>query len=109
MKELINQYDEQGERHGSWVGLDSAFRLIYKANYFHGKVHGVYEDYYFNGTLELRAHYHHGKLHGVYEEYYNNGAFRWIRRFRYGNLEGLEKKTTSYRRPVHKSYQLIIR
>ena len=62
MKELINQHDAEGKRHGGWEYsyLNGTFRC--RCYYYHGKLHGVWERYYEDGTLGWRGHYHHGIL-----------------------------------------------
>ena len=45
-----------------------------------GRVHGVWETYYTDGTLKRRDHFHHGTLHGVSEWYYTDGTI-WQREY----------------------------
>ena len=62
---MINQLDEEGRPHGSWV-------------YYHD-----------NGNIKLAANYHHGKLHGVYKKFYHNGVLSESKKFVNGYWEGL--------------------
>ena len=85
MKELINQHDAEGRPHGVW------------------------EDYWGNGTLRGRAHYHHGKLHGVWEGYYSNGTLRWREHWHHGEQKGLAMWRNSQGGITDKTYHLVIR
>jgi antitoxin component YwqK of YwqJK toxin-antitoxin module len=46
---------------------------MYKVNYIDEKRHGLYEDYYSNGTPWYKENYINGELHGLYERYSNSG------------------------------------
>jgi antitoxin component YwqK of YwqJK toxin-antitoxin module len=39
-----------------------------------GRPHGVWEDYYTDGTLWWKCHFHHRKLHGLWEVYREDGT-----------------------------------
>ena len=48
----MNEYNENGERHGPWEKYYSNGKSYWRANYVNGKMHGLYEDYYYtNGNL----------------------------------------------------------
>ena len=54
-----------------------------------GKLHGVYEKYWFNGQLKYKQESKHGKLHGPREWYYQNGQLEWREYQRNGEMHGL--------------------
>jgi antitoxin component YwqK of YwqJK toxin-antitoxin module len=84
MTDTINQHDSQGEQHGLW------------------------ENYWPDGTLWWKGHYHHGKLHGLSERYYKNGTIVWRYRFLYGKVHGLSENY-SHGTPDNKRYYLNIK
>ena len=86
MKELINQLDAEGRRHGVWEGY-----------------------YWGNGTLRWRAHFHHGKWHGVWEGYYSNGTLRWREHWHHGEQKGLATLWDTQGGITDKWYHLVIR
>jgi antitoxin component YwqK of YwqJK toxin-antitoxin module len=94
---LINLYNDKGERHGYWennypngqlwskgnfvdgnrhgyweVYWDNG-NLFYKGNFVNGKRDGYWEAYYSNGKLDFKGYYVNGKKHGSWEWYYSNG------------------------------------
>jgi antitoxin component YwqK of YwqJK toxin-antitoxin module len=85
MKELINQLDSEGRRHGLW------------------------EDYLHNGTLSWRGHYHHGKRHGLWEYYWSTGTLWWRAHWHYGVRKGLATRWDTQGRITDKTYHLVIR
>jgi antitoxin component YwqK of YwqJK toxin-antitoxin module len=70
---LINLYNEKGEKHGYWERYYDNGLVMYKGNYVNGKEHGSWEDYYSNGQLWFKGNYVDGERHGLWEEYYFNG------------------------------------
>jgi antitoxin component YwqK of YwqJK toxin-antitoxin module len=74
---LINLFDENGERHGYWEEYYDNGQLEYKRNYVNGKQHGYWEWYYSNGQLCYKGNYVNGKQHGYWEYYYSNGGLRY--------------------------------
>ena len=70
---LINLYNEKGERHGYWESYWSNGQLWYKGNYVNGQRHGYFESYYDNGQLMYKGDYVNGNRHGYWESYYDNG------------------------------------
>jgi antitoxin component YwqK of YwqJK toxin-antitoxin module len=85
MREQINQRDAEGRRHGVW------------------------EEYWSNGTLEWRVNYHHGKEHGVWEEYRSDGTLMWRAHWHHGTKKGLTKRWDSQGGIASKKYHLVIR
>jgi antitoxin component YwqK of YwqJK toxin-antitoxin module len=85
MKELINQRDAEG------------------------RLHGVWEDYYSNGTLSWRVHWHHGKQHGVWEWYWDNGTLGGRKHWHHGEQKGLDIQWDYQGRITDKAYHLVIR
>jgi len=70
---LINLYNEKGERHGYWEDYWSNGQLCYKGNFVNGQRHGYWERYYSNGKLWYKVNYVNGKEHGYWEDYWYNG------------------------------------
>jgi antitoxin component YwqK of YwqJK toxin-antitoxin module len=70
---LINLFDEKGNRHGYWERYWSNGKLDFKGNYVNGNRHGYFESYYDNGQLYYKGNYVNGKEHGYWESYYSNG------------------------------------
>ena len=85
MKKQINQLDSEGRHHGVW------------------------EDYYSNGTLSWRGHYHHGTLHGVWEGYYSDGTLWWREHWHHCEQKGRETWWGRQGRCTQKAYHLVIR
>jgi antitoxin component YwqK of YwqJK toxin-antitoxin module len=57
---LINQFDENGNKHGYWEVYFSNGDLYYKGNYVNGIKHGYCESYYDNGILHYTGFYDMG-------------------------------------------------
>ena len=74
---LINLYDEKGNRHGLWESYHYNGQLHFKGNYVHGKAHGYWESYWDNGQLNLKGNYVNGTAHGYWEWYYDNGKLHY--------------------------------
>ena len=74
---LINLYNEKGERHGYWEDYYTDGQLSSKGNYVNGKEHGYWEYYWNNGQLMFKVNYVNGKRHGYWESYYDNGRLHY--------------------------------
>ena len=61
---LINLYNEKGEKHGYWEDYYDNGQLAYKGNYVNGEPHGYWEVYYENGKLHYKGYYDMGKRVG---------------------------------------------
>jgi antitoxin component YwqK of YwqJK toxin-antitoxin module len=85
---LINLYNEKGEKHGYWERYYGDGQLYYKGNYVDGKQHGYWEDYYSNGNLAFKGNYVDGKEHGYWESYWYNGKIRYKGTYVDGNRHG---------------------
>jgi len=57
MTETINQYDSQGRLHGVWELYWSDGTLWWRENWLHGKPHGLSEWCYSNDTLDKKRYY----------------------------------------------------
>ena len=64
---LINLFDENGNRHGLWESYYDNGQLYFKANYVNGKEHGYWESYYDNGQLFYKGNYVNGEPHGYWD------------------------------------------
>jgi antitoxin component YwqK of YwqJK toxin-antitoxin module len=74
------------------------------------RLHGVWEDYYFNGKLRWRTPYHHCKRHGIAEDYYLEGTPRWKGNYHHGTLKGVEKFWGNPQKiEIFKGYHLVIK
>jgi antitoxin component YwqK of YwqJK toxin-antitoxin module len=85
MTEPINQRDTQGRRHGVW------------------------EDYWEDGTLNRRRHYLHGKLYGFFEYYLENGTLWWRENYLHGETQGLLELYTPNGTLERKKYRISIK
>ena len=70
--------DEHGKLHGLTEWWYENGTLGYRDNWEHGKKHGLAEVWYENGTLMYRDNYEYGKLHGLSEGWHENGT-QWFR------------------------------
>ena len=70
---LINLFDEKGNRHGYWERYWSNGKLTYKGNYVNGNRHGYWESYFSDGQLNYKGNYVNGKPHGYWDSYWDNG------------------------------------
>ena len=59
---LINLYDEKGNRHGYWESYHDNGQLYYKGNYVNGNRHGYWERYWSNGDLIYKGFYDMGNI-----------------------------------------------
>jgi antitoxin component YwqK of YwqJK toxin-antitoxin module len=81
----MNEYNEQGERHGLWKkywreDYWSDGNLKEKGNYLNGQKHGPWERYYSNGPLRSKGNYLNDKLDGLCENYdWSHGKLKEIR------------------------------
>ena len=53
----MNEYNEQGEKHGPWERYYTNGNSRVKANYVNGQPHGLCEYYYLNGKLAEIEYY----------------------------------------------------
>jgi antitoxin component YwqK of YwqJK toxin-antitoxin module len=82
---LINLFDENGNRHGYWEEYHYNGELAYKANYVNGNRHGYWESYYDNGQLDYKGNYVNGIKHGYWELYYDDGELHYKGFYDMGN------------------------
>ena len=54
-----------------------------------GKLHGVYEKYWFNGQVKYRQESMHGELHGVREFFYQSGDLHLREHYKKGEMHGV--------------------
>ena len=73
---LINLYNDKGEKHGYWEDYYDNGQLAYKGNFVNGNRHGYWESYYADGQLSYKGNYVNGKPHGYWENNYPNGQLR---------------------------------
>lgn len=64
-----------GLKDGPYLKFNNSEQIDLKANYEQDELHGPYWEYQY-GRILKEANYDHGKLEGVYKEYYNNGKVR---------------------------------
>ncbi|MFO8235439.1 MAG: hypothetical protein R6U04_08560 [Bacteroidales bacterium] len=65
----INQKDDQGRKHGTWVKKYPNGKKMYEGDFEHGKPVGEFKRYHNNG--ELQAIMHHSSEQKVFTELYN--------------------------------------
>ncbi len=53
-----------------------------------GKLEGLYNIYYEDGSLKTRCYFHNGKFHGPYNTYYPDGSPEVIVKYEHGNPVG---------------------
>jgi antitoxin component YwqK of YwqJK toxin-antitoxin module len=70
---LINLYNERGEKHGYWEEYYDNGQLMRKGNFVNGNRDGYWEEYRPNGQLLWKGNYVNGNLDGYWEWYYSNG------------------------------------
>jgi hypothetical protein len=85
---LINLFNENGERHGYWEYYYSNGKLDYKGNYVNGKRHGYWEYYYDNGKLFYKGNFVDGERHGYWEKYWSNGKLWYKGNYDNGKQHG---------------------
>jgi antitoxin component YwqK of YwqJK toxin-antitoxin module len=85
---LINLFDEKGNRHGYWEKYYGDGKLSYKGEWVNGKEHGYWESYYDNGKLSYKGNYVNGKKDGYWESYFSNGQLYYKGNYVNGNRHG---------------------
>ncbi len=88
---LINLYNDKGEKHGYWEIYFSNGQLFYKGNFVDGYEHGYWERYYYDGQLEYTGNYVNGNKHGYWEVYWENGQLSYKGNFVNGKQHGCWK------------------
>jgi antitoxin component YwqK of YwqJK toxin-antitoxin module len=73
MTHQVNQYDAEDRPHGVWSDYWEDGTLRWRARYLRGELH-IYEHYWEDGTLSRRRRFHLGKLRGLGEYYYIDGT-----------------------------------
>ena len=63
---MINQRDEQGNRHGPWVVHYENGQLSYKGEYKNGKRYGLWKYYLDNGQLWYKGEFRNSKRIGLW-------------------------------------------
>jgi len=58
---LINLYNEKGQKHGYWESYYKNGQLLSKGSFLNGKRHGDWEYYWDNGQLDYKKTYDNGK------------------------------------------------
>jgi len=84
------KYNTHIEPHGVKISYYPDTKIIEeKVTYANGKLNGLYEEYYSNGTLKLKTYYKNDLKNGLSEQWHNNGR-KWIRsNYKDGELDGL--------------------
>ena len=71
--EIINQYNENGKKHGLWKYYDEDGKLIGGGCYENGKEVGPWKTYWNNGKLLSEGCYKNGEKIGIWKYYDKNG------------------------------------
>ena len=58
---LINLYNDKGQKHGYWETYWGNGQLRYKGSFLNGKMHGDWESYFSNGQLDCKKTYDNGE------------------------------------------------
>ena len=87
---LINLFDENGNRHGYWETYYSNGQLFFKVKYVNGKQDGYFEEYFSNGDLAYKGNYINGERHGYWESYYSKGFYDMGNKVEYNPNEAIE-------------------
>lgn len=69
----LNQFNDQGQKHGMWSSRYSNGQYKLIERYKDGQKHGVCTSYYPNGQTKLAEEYKHGIKDGIWASYYYNG------------------------------------
>jgi antitoxin component YwqK of YwqJK toxin-antitoxin module len=101
---LINLYNEKGEKHGYWERYYGNGRLWYKGNYVDGREHGYWEVYFDNGRLDYKGNYLNGKKHGYWEDYYDNGQLAYKGNYVNGEPHGYWEVYYENGKLIYKGY-----
>jgi antitoxin component YwqK of YwqJK toxin-antitoxin module len=79
---LINLYNEKGEKHGYWEEYWNNGKLESRGNYVNGKREGYWEMFhYLTNHLRCKGNYVNGEQDGYWEWYYTDGEIWWTDRF----------------------------
>jgi len=81
-------FDENGERKGNWVWLDSFGKKEEEGTYLAGKVTDIYKEYFSNGKLQYSTTYSNGIVNGEFKAYNIKGALIEKKNFKEGKLDG---------------------
>jgi antitoxin component YwqK of YwqJK toxin-antitoxin module len=101
-RELINRYDNNGQKHGMWKFFYADGKIMSEGNYKHGKENGYFKEYDKDGNLISTAKYADGtKLEDVAElvkldvrkDYYSDGKVKIAASYnKEGQLEGVRRE-----------------
>ena len=70
----MNQYNNNGEKHGPWEVYYNNGKLNYKVGYINNLCHGLCEIYWDNGQLQFKGEYMMGTEIGFWYEYNPDGS-----------------------------------
>ena len=88
-KDMINQYDKKGFRHGPWEYYYGNGQLSSKGEYKNGELHGPWEYYYDNGQLWRKQNFRNNRRYALLEYYSSNGIISFKGEFKKGKSIGL--------------------
>ena len=74
---------------GCFVHYETSETDFFRGCTAEGKLHGVYEKYWFNGQLKYRQENSHGELHGAREFFYQSGDLKLREHYRNGEMHGI--------------------
>lgn len=80
--------DDQGRRHGAYLGYHPNGKLELKTRYRKGMLHGDYKSYHPSGKIHTTAAYEGGELQGEYVERGTNGKPQLIGNYEDGRKQG---------------------
>jgi antitoxin component YwqK of YwqJK toxin-antitoxin module len=85
---LINLYNERGQKHGYWEEYLPGGQLFSKGHWVNGNRDGHWEFYHSNGQLMWKGRYVNRNRDGYWEDYYSNGQLWSKGRYVNGEREG---------------------
>ncbi len=84
------KYNTHTQPHGILETYNPKTKILYiKENYKNGKLHGLYEAFYYNGNLLVRRNYKNGKENGLHEGWYDNGQLNLRCNYKNDKRDGL--------------------
>lgn len=92
---FITTYTLSGEDqgyHGPYTKTDSTGVLLEKGTYVNGKLQGIREIYFPDGTVKVRERYDEGQINDLYEYFYANGRHELMGYYIDGAMYGSWKK-----------------
>ncbi len=85
------QYEKRRKK-GTWRTYYQSNELRSITNYFDGRLHGDYQEYYASGQLKKNGKFRQGDKTGTWKSFYENGKPKIVANFKKDKLEGSYKE-----------------